>query len=210
MSLFKKLFGKPATESVQDTASKNENESDGSQGTIILQFQRSIQQSIEWQELNDVEFAIWLPCDEDPRFTTSPLTDKWTSIYSLTKHLWSFIAADLLKTLNLVDEETFRLGLPDSFQAFAFVTTDGEQVVLSLSQEKGIRFHFAETTPFHYRVQFMDNFIAYCKAWKSLVESNNGEKDEDLGFENWWLLTRKTSIAVEENEPLTGVGKIVK
>ena len=210
MSLFKKLFGKPATKSAQDTEPKNENESDGSRGTSILQFQRSIQQSIEWDELNDVEFAMWQTCDEDSRFAASPLTDKWTSVYSLTKYCWSFITADLLKTLNLADEETFRLGLPESFQAFAFLTTDDEQVVLSLSQEKGIRFHFAETTPFQYKVQFMDSFIAYCKAWKSLIESNNGENDEDLEFENWWLLTRKTSIAVEENEPLTGVGKIVK
>ena len=100
----------------------------------------------------------------------------------MTKDNWSFITADLLKTLKLVDERTFRLGLPDNFQAFAFLSTDYEQVILSLSQEKGIRLHFAETTPFKYRVAFMDNFISYCKAWKSIIELNNGEKDENLGF----------------------------
>ena len=45
---------------------------------------------------------------------------------------------------------------------------------------------------------------------KELVEQNDGEKDDDLGFEGWWLSTLETSKAVEENEPLIGVGKIIR
>ncbi len=208
MSILKKLFGRQTNESSQEA--KPEDKLDGSRGDIILNFQHSIQKSIEWDELKNVEFAMWLPCDEDKTFGTSTIAEKWTIIYSLTKDYWSFITADLLKTLKLVDEKTFRLGLPDNFKALAFLTTDNEQVILSLSQEKGIRLHFAETTPFKYRVAFMDNFISYCNAWKSIIELNNGKKDEDLGFEDWWLLTHKASMTVEEKEPLIGVGKIVK
>ena len=208
MSIFKKLFGGRTKESPQET--KPEDKLDGSRGDTILNFQHSIQKSIEWNELKNVEFAMWFPCEEDKTFSTSSITEKWTILYSLTKDYWSFITADILKTLDLVDEETFRLGLPENFQAFAFLTTDNEQVILSLSQEKGIRLHFAETTSYKYRIAFMDNFISYCNAWKSLIELNNGEKDEDLGFEAWWLLTAKTSMAVEEKGPLTGVGKITK
>ncbi|GAB4349628.1 MAG: hypothetical protein OHK0038_28340 [Flammeovirgaceae bacterium] len=208
MSIFKKLFGGQTKESSQDT--RADNKLDGSRGDIILNFQHSIQKSIEWTDLMNVEFAMWLPCEEDKNFTSSPIAEKWTKIYSLTKDYWSFITADILKTLKLVDEKTFRLGLPDNFQPFAFLTTDNEQIVVSLSKEKGIRLHFAETTPFKYKVTFLDNFISYCNAWKSLIELNNGQKDENLGFEEWWLLTLKTATTVEEKEPLTGVGKIVK
>ncbi len=208
MGLFKRFFGKqPSENSVQI---ESENEMDGSKGNIILEFQRSIKESIDWNELEDVEFAMWLPCEEDKQFAKSPITDKWTEIYSITKLYWSYIAADILKTLGEIDEETFRIGLPENFQAFAFLTVEDEQIVFSVSQEKGIRLHFAKTTPFEYRLLFMDHFLSYCKAWKDLIEQNNGEQDDDLEFDRWWALTIKTSKTIEEKEQLTGVGKIVK
>lgn len=207
MGIFKKIFGRQSKEIIQNTTQIKK--TDGSFGDTILRFQNSIQKSIEWDDLKNVEFAMWLPCNEDKTFASSPITEKWTTVYSLTKDYWSYITADLLKTLELTDEKTFRLGLPDNFEAFAFLTNDNEQIILSLSKEKGIRLHFAETTPFKYKVAFLDNFISYCIAWKELIEFNNGPKDENLGFEEWWLFTLKTSIAVEEQEPLTGVGKIV-
>jgi len=207
MSIFKKIFGGKSKEIIQNTTQVNK--TDGSFGDTILSFQNSIQKSIEWDDLKNVEFAMWLPCDEDKTFASSPITERWTTVYSLTKDYWSYITADLLKTLGLADEKTFRLGLPNNFEAFAFLTNDGEQVIMSLSKEKGIRLHFSEITPFKYKVTFLDNFISYCNSWKELIEFNNAKKDENLGFEEWWLLTLKTSISVEENEPLTGVGKIV-
>ena len=96
------------------------------------------------------------------------------------------------------------------FQAFAFLTDQDEQVVFSVSQEKGIRFHFSASTSLEYRAAFMDQFITYCKAWKSLISENGGEQDEDLGFDQWWKNMVKVSAGIEEKEPLTSVGKIVK
>lgn len=208
MSIFRKLFGGQTKESSQFT--KPENNIDGSHGDIILKFHQSLQKSIEWNELKNVEFAMWFPSEQDKLFNSSQTKEKWTKIYSITKDYWTYITADLLKTLSIVDKSTFRLGLPDTFEAFAFLTPDGEQVILSLSQEKGIRFHFAETASINFRLFFLDNFISYCNAWKELVELNNGKKDEGLEFENWWLFLIETTIAVEKNEPLTEVGKIVK
>ena len=214
MSIFKKLFGKPTKESTQETDSENkidsESKLDGSIGEIILKFQHSIQKPIEWNELKNVEFAMWLPCEEDKLFASSPMLEKWIVLYSLTKHYWSFITADILKTLKVVDENNMRVSLPDNFMAFAFLTTDDEQVILSLSKEKGIRLHFAETTPLKYRLLFMNNFILYCNAWKGMVDLNNGKKDEDIGFEKWWTLMVETTIGVEAIEPVLFVGSIAK
>ena len=206
MNLFNEAFG----ESSEETRGEPDHFSSESPVDRILMFQHSIQKPIEWATLNDVEFAMWLPCEEDNLFASSPITDKWTVAYSIIKFHWSYITAGVLKTLNLMDDKIFRIGLPDDFHAYSFLATENEQIVLSLSKEKGIRFHFAETTPLQYRVSFMDNFVSYCNAWKELVEQNDGEKDDDLGFEGWWLSTLETSKAVEENEPLIGVGKIIR
>jgi hypothetical protein len=214
MGFLKRLFGgnKQATEQVEEQAvpQDSENKSDGSRGNAILDFHSFIQTGIEWEELEDVDFGMWLPAENDPRFTESPLLEKWNVIYSITKKYWSYIAADILQNLGAIDEDTMRIGLPEDFQAFAFLTDQDEQVVFSVSQEKGIRFHFSTSTSLEYRVAFMDQFIKYCKAWQSLLEENNGEQDKDLEFDQWWKYMVEVSTGMEEKEPLTGVGKIVK
>ncbi|MGV3611399.1 MAG: hypothetical protein ACO1N0_10645 [Fluviicola sp.] len=214
MGFLKKLFGgeKQPVErpSEQSTPQNKEYESDGSRGNAILDFHGSIHESIEWGQLEDVEFAMWLPAEKDPRFTESPMVERWNAVYAITKDYWSYIAADILQNLGEIDENTMRIGLPENFQAFAFLTGQDEQVVFSVSQEKGIRFHFSGSTDLEYRLEFMDRFITYCKAWKSLLAENGGEKDEDLGFDQWWKNMVKVSTGIEEKEPLTGVGKIVK
>ena len=59
MSIFKKLFGRQTKESSQETKPEEQlDRLDGSRGEIILNFQQSIQKSIEWNELKNVEFAM--------------------------------------------------------------------------------------------------------------------------------------------------------
>lgn len=204
------LFTNKSVLQTNESIPKQMNESENLLINAILNFENTIQGSIAWEDLKDVDFAMWLPSEEDAIFESSPIINKWTTAYSITQRYWSYITADLLKTLKLVDENTHRLGLPDAFQAFAFLTTDGEQVIVSLSKEKGIRYHFARTTSLAYRLQFMDKFILYCKSWKELIDSRTGMQDDDLGFFNWWTLTVETSISVEKKDPLTGVGIITK
>lgn len=214
LRFLKRLFGgdKQATEQVTEQAVPQgvENESDGSRGNAILDFHSSIQTGIEWEELEDVDFGMWLPSENDPRFTESPLVERWNAVYAITKDYWSYIAADILQNLGAIDEDTMRIGLPENFQSFAFLTDLDEQVIFSISQEKGIRFHFSANTDLEYRLAFMDQFITYCKAWKSLISENGGEQDEDLGFDQWWKNMVKVSKGLEEKEPLTGLGKVVK
>ncbi len=182
----------------------------GSLGNTILAFQQTLQKSIDWKELKDMEFAMWLPCETDRIFSTSPLVAKWTSIYALTKHHWTYLAADLLKTLRLIQDDTFRLELPEQFQSFAFLTSTHEQAIISLSQEKGIRFHFAETSSLAMRLTFLEHFCAYCQAWAEWIELNKGELDPDIGCAAWWEATVTASVFTEKSEPIKAVGKIVK
>lgn len=205
MSFLKKLFGGRS-----EKATDEHETAETSPGYIILRFKQSIGQLIEWEYIKNVDFAMWLPCEEDNLPSTSPLVEKWSILYDLTHHYWSYITADLLKTLGIIQNETLRMGLPEDFQAYPFLTADGEQVILSLSREKGIRLHFAATTSLPYRIHFLDEFISYCQSWKKLIDRNKGKKDEDIGFTAWWNMTRELVTGLKEKEPVRSIGKIVK
>jgi len=183
---------------------------DGSRGDIIIHFKSLISGSLEWNKLSDIEFAMWLSSDDDLEITTSPVISEWAEIYALTRNYWSYIAADFLKTLGHIDEKTMRITLPEEFQAFAFTTSESEQVILSLSQEKGIRVHFAKTTPLKYKLDFLKDFKSYCRAWKELIDINNARQDEDLSFNEWWELALKTVEAIQQKEQVESFGKIMK
>ncbi|SEW01158.1 hypothetical protein SAMN05428988_1236 [Chitinophaga sp. YR573] len=202
MSFFKKIFSKQVLEISNQPGGKT-------LARCIVEFQQDLN-LIEWDSLKDVEYAMWFPSDEDATFTGSPVTEKWTQVYSITKDYWSYIAANLLDTLGVIEKGMFRTDLPEDLQAYAFVTKGGEQVILSISKEKGIRLHFAATTSLDSRLHILSKFILYCKAWKDMVGLTNEKPDEDPGFAGWWNLLKKTSEDVEKNEPLTGVGQIVK
>jgi hypothetical protein len=202
MGLFKKIFSKQVLEGGNLPAGKT-------LARFIVEFQQDLN-LIEWDSLKDVQYAMWLPSDEDATFATSPITEKWTQVYSITKDYWSYITANLLETLGLIEKGMFRTELPEELQAYAFATKGGEQVILSLSKEKGIRLHFAATTSLDSRLHILNKFILYCKAWKDMIGLTNDTPDTDLGLASWWDLLKKTSEEVEKEEPLEGVGKIVK
>lgn len=202
MSFFKKIFSKQVTDISNQPAGKT-------LARLIVEFQQELN-LIEWDNLKDVRYAMWLPSDEDANFAASPVTEKWTQVYSITKDYWSYITANLLDTLGLIEKGMFRMDLPDQIQAYAFATKEGEQVILSLSKEKGIRLHFAETTSLDSRLHILNKFILYCKAWKDMIALTNETPDKDLGFAGWWDLLKKTSEEVEKGDPLEGVGKILK
>ncbi|GAA3920570.1 hypothetical protein GO495_00580 [Chitinophaga oryziterrae] len=202
MSFFKKIFSKHVPETINQPAGKT-------LARFIVEFQQELN-LIEWDSLKDVEYAMWLPADQDAKFAASPITEKWTQVYSITKDYWSYITANLLETLGLIEKGMFRTELPEELQAYAFTTKGGEQVILSLSKEKGIRLHFASTTSLDSRLHILNKFILYCKAWKDMIALTNEAPDKDLGFAGWWGLLKKTSEEVEKGEPLEGVGKILK
>ncbi len=183
---------------------------DGSRGTIILNFQAQLVKQIELDSLEDVNFGMWLPSEGNGSFEDSGIIEIWNSIYETTSNCWSYVAADLLKTLKLADERIFRLNMPDEFWACAFETKDKEQIILSLSKEKGIRLHFSEKTTLAYRTEFLKNFDRYCTAWREFIALSNGKEDSDLEIGQRWALNVKVALEAEKHEPLTAVGQIMK
>lgn len=181
----------------------------GEYGNIILNFQNRIS-GIDWDELDDSKFAMWQPSKSDKLFSSSDVLKLWNDIYEITKTHWSYISADLLKTIGVAEQKVYRTNLPDEFSPFALKTTDGILIIISFSKEKGIRLHFSEKTDYNYRINFLEDFLKYCTAWKDFMISLGRNNDEDLGFSNWWKLTSKVAVEMEEKDEPEGVGIITR
>jgi hypothetical protein len=183
---------------------------DGSRGAVIQAFHAIIAGPLDFDQLPDTDFAMWFPCTEDPAFVASPFQYRITEVFAAQSSHLSWIAGDFLKTLKVIRSEgtTARVELPEDTQYFAFETAQQEPVILTLSGEKGLRLHFAGTTAFGYRLQFLEAFLQYCTAWKALLELLNVPADPPAEFPGWWELTREMSLEMERHEPLLFVGKI--
>lgn len=177
-------------------------------GNDVAHFRALLGRAAEWEELPAAEFGMWLPAPDDSDFGKSPVVAVWTDIYAVTVGCWSFVTADLLKVLGIVSSTAMRLGLPEENQSFPFFTNTDVPVILSLSQEKGIRFHFTQTTPLTYRMTFLQMFLAYCRSLRDSVQRTKSLHENALGFEEWWILTVQTGRMVSAQKPLTGIGMI--
>ncbi len=206
MSLFKKLF-----DSGSQNRKKEENPKkmdNGERGLLLHNFHRTIKKTINKDELENVPFAMWLPCQEDSIFTSSEISNLWSLVYENTKNSWTYITADFLKKLGVAKEEDTRIDLPNDFMIFPYLTTDNVQIILSISREKGIRLHFSETTPYHYRLNYLKSFTEYCRAWNELIVKFNGDRDEAIGFTDWWQTMLEVAKQTEQKKPLTGIGQV--
>lgn len=174
----------------------------------INKFHQLIHQLSYNETIEDIEFAMWWASEDDPFFTKSVITDNWIKIYEITKHIQSYVAADLLRHLGLVENDINRMMLPDKIDSISILTNDNIKLIISFSREKGIRFHFSEYTPYEYQLNFLDSFIDYCLTMKKRVELNKWETDADSGSSDWWEATIRTSIIIEKNGQLDVVGKI--
>ena len=183
--------------------------SDKKHDDAIHGFHKLIQKAIDWEMLENAEYAMWLPCKDDPSFSKSGITVRWTKIYESYKYIQSYIAADLLRYLGLIEDDINRMTLPEESDTITVQTDDNEQIIISFSQEKGIRFHFSESTSYNKRLCFLDSFTTYCRAMKKLVEDNNWGLDTDHESDSWWDATIKATANIEKNGPVEGVGKIL-
>jgi hypothetical protein len=174
---------------------------------LIQAFRKKISLRIKPDALDQTDFAMWIACSSDPSFHDSQIRRLWSEIYRSSAGCRSYMAADLLRALHFPGSDP-RVKLPDELDAFAFISDDGFQGVLSLSAEKGIRFHFPDAAPYSGRLDFLKSFSSYCRAWKKFVTSNKWQEDKSSSPEEWWLKVSSAAEAEERKSALL-VGRII-
>ncbi len=175
---------------------------------VIDLFFNFLEKPISYEELREGEYALWLPCVEDQVFTKSRITKKWTDIYAANKTVQSYIAAEILRHFGLIEDFINRIQLPVDTDTIAIQATEGEHIIISFSQEKGIRFHFAESTAYNFRLDFLERFLHYCRAKKHQVDNEGWAQNLDNESAGWWESTVKVTANIEKNGPVEAVGKI--
>ncbi len=171
-------------------------------------FRNLLYKSIKWNDLDKVDFAMWFLANGDEDFITSKILDIWTEIYKQTCLYSSYLIADILRVLKIHITDEMQIYLPQKSISFPFLTKNNDQVILTLSQEKGIRFHFSETTQFSFRMNFLVHFLDYCKAWNQMLQECKVPFDQSIEFMNWWNITIKTSRMINNQQPILNIGII--
>ena len=158
------------------------------------------------------EFSMWWPASEGEMFSCSrtfPFIDR---AYRSLSGYETYVHAAIMRSLGYEGEGVGRLRLPERSETFSLEGPEGALVLLSLSQEKGIRFLFpVTTTPHAYRDAFWQVFSEYAAFWNAAASGKKFTTDPVAGQTpmGWW---EQASLAMKLEEErgarLTGFGTI--
>jgi hypothetical protein len=155
---------------------------------------------------------MWLPSPGEPLFTPSETRKNIGRLYKTAVGIETFTLADLLRRLGMVGEETRRVAVPDALASFPILGPDDQVFVLSVSQEKGLRYHFHQSATPAYRNKVLAGFVAYLEFRRRAVNLSGVPLDEPRDQEPtaWWSGMEKVVAEMEsKGEPVQAVGKIL-
>ncbi len=123
-------------------------------------------------------------------------------IYKALDGIESYFAAHLAKLVGIIHEHstTERLPLPEELKRVPVLGPEWQVLILSLSKDKGIRFHLhvEHTTPL-YRDRFLRLLAEHAELWhRDHIEYNLpfDDKAEERGF-TWWQALQKHAYNME-------------
>ncbi len=173
----------------------------------ILWFSDMLGCTIESSEQVESVFAMWHPCSDDPLFSGSEIRSLWTMIYNNTENCRSYIAADILRQLGIVGAELERFFPMSDLLVYPLMSATGDTVILTLSEEKGMRFHFSEKTSYADRCYFLQLLLSYCQEWETKISLQKRDKDNDPSPSEWWSSMSEAAILEEKLGPVR-IGEI--
>lgn len=102
--------------------------------------------------------------------------------YQAIAGIESYVLANLFHKLELVEAEVQRMRLPKKPMTIPVVGPENQHFILSVSEEKGIRFHFhPQYTAADYRDAFWSVFASYTEGFKTEALKQQMELDYSKG-----------------------------
>lgn len=158
------------------------------------------------------DYAMWLPSADERLFGLSETRRELGRVYQALAGIETYAVAQLLQRLGAVGEDARRVALPDELASFSVSGPDDQVFALSVSREKGIRFHFHGSATPAYRTRVLAGFVAYLEALRRVVTLAGALMDEpgEDSPADWWRFMEQVLGQMEDRgEPVQAVGKIV-
>jgi hypothetical protein len=150
------------------------------------------------------EYAMWWSGEDETLFSTSETKEILESIYEIQQDYESVYTGYLLQQVGIL-EEFGRALLPADEKALVVHAPEDKNILLILSQEKGIRFLFPiKSTSRFYREQFLSAIRIDFLTLRLTLQEKQIPKDEPSNSNgaNWFMLMTKTTAENEEEGKL--------
>ena len=161
------------------------------------------------EDVPDGRYSMWWSKDNADSFVDSPCHAALERIYKFADGIETRLLGTLLSGIDAIEPHVDRIQYLDESLTVYLNGPEANPVVLTVSQEKGIRFHFHETTcKAEYRDEFLQRYADYVAAIRTEVEENGSALDPewDPRALEWWQLSIN---AMNQMEDVESFGAIV-
>ena len=140
-------------------------------------------------------YAMWWSTEEDAYFPNAPIQRLYHQIYTTIKGYETYMVGYILSEIKMKGyEDLNRVQLPNEQQEIPVKGPEYQPILISLSMEKGIRFHFSkENTNKNYIHHFLTQIHLSLKELRNLLEQQGIEEDtsrESCGLDWFQYITR--------------------
>lgn len=151
------------------------------------------------------DYGMWWSESSDNVFHTSKSKESLDEIFECVKGYESYMFGYLLSEIKMKGFEEFqRVGLPADEKNFVIKGPEYLDIVISASQEKGIRFQFPkEIASYQYRERFLKQIQSSLQAFQVILMMQQAPKDEETdenGYDWYKFMTRVIEKKEKEGE----------
>ena len=149
------------------------------------------------------EYAMWHSDKHDSTFYKSVTNTTLLELYECIKGYESYIFGYLLSEIKMKGFEEFkRVSLPSDENSFVVKGPEYNDIIISVSQEKGIRFQFHRPSTTHqYRERLLKQILSSLKAFQVMLTMKQMPKDEELDENGYdWYTFMARVIEKQEKE----------
>ncbi|MEM1183005.1 MAG: hypothetical protein AAGM22_31980 [Acidobacteriota bacterium] len=162
------------------------------------------------RDIRSGDHSMWWPTEEDSDAPKSPVLADIDRFYGAVDGREAWFVGFLLHGLGVL-EEARPEPPPEELGVFNVTGPEGQTLLVSLSAEKGLRFHFHRSQDPTYRDRFWRHIAAFAVHFRGQLD-RQGVPEAEATRERpaeWWRLTRGVLATLgEKGQAPRGVGTI--
>lgn len=156
-------------------------------------------------------YAMWWKTEEDSIFHNSVAYEHLSKIYEIFKGYETYLTGYVLRQTRIEkDVQLKRTKLPEGSVEYVIHAPENKKIVMSISQEKGIRFLFPiNTTKKSYLERFLKGIMVDFLATRLSLQQHDAPQDEEIdpnSYDWFTFMSRVIKANEEKGEEISLVG----